>query len=1031
MSVLDEVRADRQPLAHVLKRDRGIRKIVEDLYPDRAHFIYELLQNAEDAGSTEASFALGETSVSFEHNGRPFEPKDIWGITDIGEGAKVGEDQIGRFGVGFKAVFAYSETPHIWSPTFAFKICELVLPTEIAARAELGQKTRFEFPFNNPKKSVHDAYAEVEAGLNELADTTLLFLSHLEAIRWQIGERGSGEVRKVQHSDNHIEVLKNAGGRTAASSHFLRFSDSVKDLVKQRVSVAFALDCLPNVTAFNPDKAMATQLRVIPANPGRVAVFFPAEKEASGLRFHLHAPFMPELSRASIKETPANNPLFKQLAELAAASLHSIRALNLLTGDFLAVLPNPQDTIPVRYQLIRAAIIDEMNNRPLTPTYFKSHAPAKHLLKAKASLKDLLSSEDIEVLVDHDDEPPQWAMSAAQKNSNADRFLAGLAIEEWDIDQFIELLETDSSEVSRYVPTATRWVSGPDARFMKWLASKPLEWHQQLYSLLYKELRPDAEFHRLASLTIVRLSDGTYSAGSKCYFSTDGVEHDVVLPRVENAIYLSGKNKTQQDEARKLLEKIGVREGGETEQVQAILKQRYTAEAFKPDMKDLKRFIALVAKDPAQSELFADYFIFKRSDEKWGKPIQIYLDSPILETGLSAYYGALGAHADRAAIAPCYAEADVSIEKLQKFAQAIGVQTRLEIIETKCHGNPEWQYLRSVSGQRFTSPLDQDYFIEKLDVVLSRPTRELAKLVWRTMCALPKYPSPSRLQASYQINSANGPRHADSQLVHTLRKYAWVPQRDRGFVRPIEADRNLLPKGFPFDAGDEWIAKIHFGQGHEERAEESKKQESLAKELGFSDAETFERAKQFVALPLTEQKRLLAESTNCSGRPSNLPDHEPKNPEQRAKRVAQRAASAPERITEKRTRSVSVGLEDVKQDVQQYLRQQYTNSDHEMICQVCKAPLPFKLDDGSYYFEKVEFLQQLKKRHLENYLALCPNHSAMFQHANGSRESLKELFLNMAGNEVSVVLAQAELTIYFTKTHIADLRTVMEVDRSM
>jgi len=68
---------------------------------------------------------------------------------------------------------------------------------------------------------------------------------------------------------------------------------------------------------------------------------------------------------------------------------------------------------------------------------------------------------------------------------------------------------------------------------------------------------------------------------------------------------------------------------------------------------------------------------------------------------------------------------------------------------------------------------------------------------------------------------------------------------------------------------------------------------------------------------------------------------------------------------------------------------------------------------------------------LENYLALCPNHSAMFQHANGSRESLKELFLNMAGNEVSVVLAQAELTIYFTKTHIADLRTVMEVDRSM
>ena len=60
-----------------------------------------------------------------------------------------------------------------------------------------------------------------------------------------------------------------------------------------------------------------------------MAVFFPAEKETSGLRFHLHAPFVPELSRASIKETPANLPLFEQLATLAGASLHQIRDLGL------------------------------------------------------------------------------------------------------------------------------------------------------------------------------------------------------------------------------------------------------------------------------------------------------------------------------------------------------------------------------------------------------------------------------------------------------------------------------------------------------------------------------------------------------------------------------------------------------------------------------------------------------------------------------------------------------------------------------
>ena len=100
-----------------------------------------------------------------------------------------------------------------------------------------------------------------------------------------------------------------------------------------------------------------------------------------------------------------------------------------------------------------------------------------------------------------------------------------------------------------------------------------------------------------------------------------------------------------------------------------------------------------------------------------------------------------------------------------------------------------------------------------------------------------------------------------------------------------------------------------------------------------------------------------------------------------------------------------------------------------MICQVCKAPLPFKLDDGSDYFEKVEFLTDLRKRHYQNYLALCPNHAAMFQHANGSSEIIQEMFSGIAGNELEVVLAQRDATIYFTKTHIADIRAVLEAEK--
>lgn len=331
MNIIEEVRLDREDLARVLKKHTGIRKIVEDLYPDSAHFIYELLQNAEDTGATATKFILTRTSLTFEHNGRPFEPQDIYAITDIGEGTKANdEDKIGRFGIGFKAVFAYTETPRIWSPTTSFEISELVLPSELPKKPQLGDVTRFDFPFNNPKKPAAAAYAEVEQGLNELSETTLLFLSHIKSIAWELPNDVKGEVVRISHSEHHIEVRKKIKETTTARSHYLRFTAPVEGLEKQRIAIAFALDRLNKDKAVNSKKPLAEQFRIVPVSRGDVAVFFPAEKETSGLRFHLHGPFVPELSRASIKDTPANVPLFQQLARLAARSLHAIRDLKML-----------------------------------------------------------------------------------------------------------------------------------------------------------------------------------------------------------------------------------------------------------------------------------------------------------------------------------------------------------------------------------------------------------------------------------------------------------------------------------------------------------------------------------------------------------------------------------------------------------------------------------------------------------------------------------------------------------------------------
>lgn len=48
---------------------RGIKKSVVDKYSDQAHFIYELLRNADDAKATRARFVLEKDRLIFAHNG--------------------------------------------------------------------------------------------------------------------------------------------------------------------------------------------------------------------------------------------------------------------------------------------------------------------------------------------------------------------------------------------------------------------------------------------------------------------------------------------------------------------------------------------------------------------------------------------------------------------------------------------------------------------------------------------------------------------------------------------------------------------------------------------------------------------------------------------------------------------------------------------------------------------------------------------------------------------------------------------------
>jgi hypothetical protein len=69
--------------------------ILAGLYNDPSHFIYEILQNAEDAHAKEVKFQLFADRLDVYHNGIDFDFKDIDGVTGIGISKKKEEKEMG------------------------------------------------------------------------------------------------------------------------------------------------------------------------------------------------------------------------------------------------------------------------------------------------------------------------------------------------------------------------------------------------------------------------------------------------------------------------------------------------------------------------------------------------------------------------------------------------------------------------------------------------------------------------------------------------------------------------------------------------------------------------------------------------------------------------------------------------------------------------------------------------------------------------------------------------------------------------
>ena len=87
----------------------SVESFATDIYSEDKRFIYELIQNADDAAldeESEISIQILNNYVIISHNGAPFNSRDIRGLCSIGLGTKINDaNKTGYKGIGFKSVF--------------------------------------------------------------------------------------------------------------------------------------------------------------------------------------------------------------------------------------------------------------------------------------------------------------------------------------------------------------------------------------------------------------------------------------------------------------------------------------------------------------------------------------------------------------------------------------------------------------------------------------------------------------------------------------------------------------------------------------------------------------------------------------------------------------------------------------------------------------------------------------------------------------------------------------------------------------
>lgn len=277
------------------------------------HVISELLQNADDAGATEAWIRVDEGVFSFSHNGEDFTEDQFASLCRFGYSNKRSLHTIGFRGIGFKSTFSIGDEVHLLGPT-------------LGVTFHAKQFTR---PVWNGEPAI-DGKTTVRISIKDKAIEKALLGSIKQWVTSPVSILFFKNLKEVHFNGTHVQKHDDGIGPTESSTRFkIRVDGKTTQelLLIESEDADFPEDAVQEIREErNLDSEEFSmppcKLEVVLGltHENRFFVVLPTGYEPD-LPFSVNAPFLQDPARFGIKDpetSPTNQWLIQRTGELVA-----------------------------------------------------------------------------------------------------------------------------------------------------------------------------------------------------------------------------------------------------------------------------------------------------------------------------------------------------------------------------------------------------------------------------------------------------------------------------------------------------------------------------------------------------------------------------------------------------------------------------------------------------------------------------------------------------------------------------------------